>query len=426
MQTGDELEPPSGLSFGDLLDWHLRRGTRPPGSEKQGEAWKKAAFAEDVGISDKQVRNWIASKSFPHDSITIERILFGRDQNRHVALRMQLRDALKRSRANSEVADPAASPRHWAQAIDYGRLPETFYERLVGREPILKRLDAAWSNPRVNIVSLIAEGGAGKSALVNEWLKRSQAENYHSAEAVLGWSFYDQGTKERTTSSDEFLDWALQKLGIEVSVASVIAKAEAIAEMMMQRRVLLLLDGVEPLQHGLQVQLGELKDPGLRAMLRRFASTPPHAPHGLIVLTSRLAIKDIARWQFDSAPVTNVERLSNEAGAALLHDNGIWGTENELLAAASEFGGHPLALSLLAGFLKQTQSGNVLRRDHIRGLLSDKEIPGHEHAKRVMESFEKQWLNDEPVLLAIMLGSGLIDYSQKMTTAAMQIADMNV
>jgi hypothetical protein len=66
-------------------------------------------------------------------------------------------------------------------------LPETAYEHLVGRDDELKRLDDAWTNAKTNIISLIAEGGAGKSALVNEWLKRLQAENYRGAETLLGW-----------------------------------------------------------------------------------------------------------------------------------------------------------------------------------------------------------------------------------------------
>ena len=39
----------------------------------------------------------------------------------------------------------------------------------------------------------IAEGGAGKSALVNEWLTRLRADSYRGATIVLGWSFYSQG-----------------------------------------------------------------------------------------------------------------------------------------------------------------------------------------------------------------------------------------
>src|SRR6202044_1640919 len=93
-------------------------------------------------------------------------------------------------------------------------LPETPYERLVGRDSELKLLDDAWADEKTNILSLIAEGGAGKSALVNEWLKRLQADNYRGAAAVLGWSFYSQGTKERATSADEFLNWALDKVDI--------------------------------------------------------------------------------------------------------------------------------------------------------------------------------------------------------------------
>jgi tetratricopeptide (TPR) repeat protein len=289
------------------------------------------------------------------------------------------------------------------------RLPETDYERLVGRVAELKQIDNAWVAQGVNILSLIAEGGAGKSALVNEWLKRLQADNYRGAEAVLGWSFYSQGTKERATSADEFLNWALDKLGIKLETTSASAKGEAIAEEMVKRRVLLVLDGVEPLQHGLDTQLGQLRDLGLRALLRRFAATPPGEPHGLVVLTSRLAVKDISRWRDGSARVIDVEELSDDAGAALLRDNGVWGTEKELRSAAHDFGGHPLALGLLASFLKETQIGDVRRRDHIRAYFADPDSPRHDHAKRVMESYEKEWLAGQPVLLAIMHIVGLFD-----------------
>lgn len=288
-------------------------------------------------------------------------------------------------------------------------LPETAYERLVGRDDELRRLDEAWADAKTNILSLVAEGGAGKSALVNEWLKRLQADNYRGAEAVLGWSFYSQGSKERATSADEFLNWALEKLGIKLETTSATAKGEAIAEQMMKRRVLLVLDGVEPLQQGLNTQLGQLKDQGLRALLRRFAGTPSARPHGLVVFTSRLAVKDISRWQDVAAPVVDVERLSDEAGAALLRDNGVWGTDKELKAAAHDFGGHPLALGLLASFLKETQTGDVRRRDHIRSVLTDTDNPSYDHARRVMESIEKEWLAGQPALFAIMHMVGLFD-----------------
>jgi hypothetical protein len=54
-----------------------------------------------------------------------------------------------------------------APGVDITGLPETAYERLVGRDTEMRRLDEAWSDGEANILSLIAEGGAGKSALVN-------------------------------------------------------------------------------------------------------------------------------------------------------------------------------------------------------------------------------------------------------------------
>ena len=304
---------------------------------------------------------------------------------------------------------PAAESARAAPIVDITGLPETGYERLVGRDAELTRLDEAWSDDKTNILSLIAEGGAGKSALVNEWLTRLQADSYRGAERVLGWSFYSQGSKERATAADEFLNWALAKLDVKIDTTSASAKGEAIAEALMTRRVLLVLDGVEPLQHGPGPQAGQLKDQGLRALLRRFAAAPPRADHSLIVLTSRVAVADIQRFKDGAAPVVDVERLSDEAGAELLRDNDVWGIDKELRAASREFGGHPLALTLLASLIKETQNGDVRRRDHIRGLLADADNPRHDQARRVMESYEKEWLADQPVLLAILHCVGLFD-----------------
>jgi hypothetical protein len=49
MPSPDVLEPPSVLSFGDLLDWHLRHGTRPSGSDRQGEPWKRQLSPATLG-----------------------------------------------------------------------------------------------------------------------------------------------------------------------------------------------------------------------------------------------------------------------------------------------------------------------------------------------------------------------------------------
>src|SRR5205085_11559031 len=98
--------------------------------------------------------------------------------------------------AKRKSAERPSEPRVQPAYVHITGLPETAYERLVGREAELKRLDDAWADANTNILSLVADGGAGKSALANEWLKRLQADNYRGAAAVLGWSFCSQGSRE--------------------------------------------------------------------------------------------------------------------------------------------------------------------------------------------------------------------------------------
>jgi hypothetical protein len=312
--------------------------------------------------------------------------------------------------AKKKAAAAQSKPRLAAKIpVEIATLPETPYVNLVGRDAQLAQLDAAWNNDHINIISAVAEGGAGKSSLVNEWLVRLQQRNYGGAAAVFGWSFFSQGSQERITSADGFLDWAVARLGLAVSSNTATAKAEAIAEALASRRLLLVLDGVEPLQQGPGHELGKLKDQGLRTLLLRYVTTPPAAGHGLIVITSRATVTDIDKWRKTAAPVIDLDELSEDAGAALLKDNGVWGTDKDLKATVAAFGGHALGLSLLAGYLKETQNGDVRLSDHIRQLVHDPDNPRHDHARRVMESYAKEWLSDDAVLNTVMQLVGLFD-----------------
>ena len=80
-----------------------------------------------------------------------------------------------KGRGRSEPATLDELRPHGPAVLDIGGLPETGYERLVGREAELARLDEAWRDGKTSILSLVAEGGAGKSALVNEWLARCKS-----------------------------------------------------------------------------------------------------------------------------------------------------------------------------------------------------------------------------------------------------------
>jgi serine/threonine protein kinase len=96
--------------------------------------------------------------------------------------------------------------------ISISRLPVTGSE-VFGREEDIAFLDRAWANKQINVVTIVAWAGVGKSTLVNHWLLRMAAEQYRSAQLVFGWSFYRQGTSGGTSSADEFIDAALAWFG---------------------------------------------------------------------------------------------------------------------------------------------------------------------------------------------------------------------
>jgi hypothetical protein len=73
--------------------------------------------------------------------------------------------------------------------ISIARLPVTGSD-VFGREEDIAFLDGAWANKDVNVVTIVAWAGVGKSTLVNHWLRRMAVEQYRSAQLVFGWSFF--------------------------------------------------------------------------------------------------------------------------------------------------------------------------------------------------------------------------------------------
>ncbi len=211
---------------------------------------------------------------------------------------------------------PAAAK---ATRVSIARLPVTG-EDFVARADELARLDAAWDDPATKVVSFVAPGGIGKSALVNRWLDAVAADGWRDAERVLGWSFYSQGTDAAGASSEAFTEFALDWLGYEGEViTSPWRKGEVLAGLVRAAPTLLVLDGLEPLQHPPGGQTGRIKDPAVQALVRELAVENP----GLCVITTRLAVADVAGR--GGAVAVDLEELPVAAGAELLRRLGVNG-----------------------------------------------------------------------------------------------------
>ena len=300
---------------------------------------------------------------------------------------------------DSRAGTRRRSARRGPKKISVARLPVTGSD-IFGREEDIAFLDRAWENKDVNVVTIVAWAGVGKSTLVNHLLRRMAAEQYRSAELVFGWSFYRQGTSGETSSADEFFDSALTWFGDpDPRIGSAWEKGERLAKLVAHDRTLLILDGLEPLQNPPGPKEGRLRDPALQALLRELAAFNK----GLCVITTRTPVADIADHEQTSALRCDLEQLSSEAGAKLLRAMGVKGDEAELRNASDEFRGHCLALTLLGSYLNDAYDGDIRCRSEVTGRLTH-DVRQGVHARKVMESHQT-WLGEGPELSVLrMLG----------------------
>jgi hypothetical protein len=295
-------------------------------------------------------------------------------------------------RDDLELKDAEPGPQVASTRLRHGA------EHLVGREKELGNLDKAWTDPGTHVVTIVAWGGVGKTALVVEWMARMARDGWRGAERVFDWSFYSQGTSDTTTaSSDAFVAKALEFFGdaeMAKSPASPWDKGERLARLVADRKTLLVLDGVEPLQHPPGPIGGKLKDPALEALLKGLAQHNA----GLCLVTTRESLTDLAPFRTTTAPEWSLEHLSEEAGAQLLFDAGakragngqVKPDDQELKDAAREVGGHALTLQLLGRYLAKVHNGDIRKRKLVAFQKADAKVQGG-HAFRMLAAYEK-WL----------------------------------
>jgi nucleoside phosphorylase len=305
-----------------------------------------------------------------------------------------------------EPGAPSIPPTLEPIKLSLAKLPSTSPD-LFGRDGELATLDSAWENPAANVLTFVAWGGVGKTALVNKWLLGMKDDDYRGARRVYGWSFYSQGAAEgRQTSADPFIDAALRWFGDpDPTAGSPWDKGDRLAELVCRERTLLVLDGLEPLQYPPGEMEGRLKDPGLQCLLRGLARHNP----GLCVLTTRLEVDDLKDFVGTSVVRIHLEHLTPQAGAQVLRTQGAQGSDAEMEQAARDFGGHALALTLLGSLLRDVYGGDVRRRSEVGPLEGELRQGGH--ARRVIVSYER-WLGQGPGL-AILRLLGLFDRPAK-------------
>jgi len=193
-------------------------------------------------------------------------------------------------------------------------------EGFVGRQEELETLDQAWAKG-VRVFALHAEGGAGKTRVVVEWLRRMRDDGWRGTRRVFVHSFYSQGSDERRNASSElFFEQALAYFGyLGEPITQADERGRTLARLLVEHHGLLVLDGLESLQHPpLHAERGRLKDPGIARLLLSLANAPHDEMRGLCLITSRQPVVELEAREGVTVIQRSLEHLNREDGAALL------------------------------------------------------------------------------------------------------------
>ncbi|MCB0519945.1 MAG: hypothetical protein H6577_20305 [Lewinellaceae bacterium] len=277
--------------------------------------------------------------------------------------------------------------------VDVNALPHRgASDHLFGRQAELKLLDEAWDGPGTHVITFVAQGGVGKSALISRWVADMAKDNYRGATRVLATSFYSQGTTGRIASSDLWMNQALRWFGeTEYDTRSPWDKGKRLAQLVNEHRTLLLLDGLEPMQEGGQVGKGTVKDPALNTLVRQLA----RRNRGLCIITTREALGSFERFEKNMRSI-NLETISNDSGVHILRfagRKGISGSDSELAAAVQAFGNHAFAINLLGNYLYSLPGHSIAPYKDIPDLL-DVSIEKGKHSRRVIAVLAKKLVKD--------------------------------
>jgi hypothetical protein len=255
---------------------------------------------------------------------------------------------------------------------------------LVGREAEIERLSALLESEQGRVVQVLGLGGVGKTSLVQQYLVDQRPQLARAGyKCAFGCSFY------RSDIGDFINDMALAIVGPRA--CSLSQQVERICDRVRQHRTLLVLDGLEAV---LDTDCG-LRSPYLVQIIDGVLQG-----HGGVILTSRVPARG---GILEHAPQIALGPLSDDQVSEFLdrwglHDLG----ETPRRRLMDVTAGHPLALRILAGVLRDVPAAEATRTIERSAVidLSDEVDPLRENRlARILGSYVQHLQKEEIAFL---------------------------
>lgn len=264
------------------------------------------------------------------------------------------------------------------------------------------QLDAVcqwWRNGGRGVLALVGMGGAGKTAIVERFLRVlpgglppdpdvPKDGTLPTPHGVFVFSFYDAPNPEAFFESLQMWLEHTPRVQTVLSIGQMFF-------LLQQTPGLMVLDGLEKVQEdGVRGLLGRLASPKLREFLDRIAAG--YFPELSVLVTSRFPLADLrdARPQFfRSLPI---EEIDLPASVRLLRARGVNGTNLQLESIVESCGRHALTVDFAGGYIAEFGGGDPatpvdfdMDSDRLRQRLDDEPDEARRHVLKQGHRFAR-------------------------------------
>ncbi|MEM7334317.1 MAG: BTAD domain-containing putative transcriptional regulator [Chloroflexota bacterium] len=288
-----------------------------------------------------------------------------------------------------------------------------------GRKAEIEQLQAILLEPNQRLITLVGEGGVGKTSLAVE-VGRQTVGDFADGVWFCQLAGLDAGAGQPSAAVvDRVITAVSQTLGLTPSGQQ--PPQEQLLAYLRQRNMLLILDNFEHLLDGAAVVLDILR----------------HAPRVTILVTSRETLNFVAEFVYavnglpvqDDGPI--VQLFADRASRVAHHFKLDAETLAHVVQVCTLVEGHPLAIELAAGSLRKRPLAQLL--SHIQTSLDtlssrQRDLPARHRSMRIV--FEGSWAlltpNEQLILakLSPFRGGFSAQMAQDITGATLEDIDL--